>query len=302
MMRDRPAMANLVHKGDVIYEYAARQFGGASSHRRILWDSTPPQGHYTADNGRRRGVSQIRIQIRNSEGKAIGAQELWSCAIFELLNSSHQDEWLRQFEAASQGRYLRDEFIWAVASLEFQTAGRVRRFYLDCWEPFVRAKGLQGEPDPWFVYLPATVADWKASFDRIGYPYDCYGPHYDLAIRYRHWKANAEQEYALAVQAMERRLNSKEFKAQLAEITRKASERTYLENRWRIGQERLRNRRREPALERWNEQLAKEAALPREAPHQSKTPVTSRVTARPGDHPGETSYSNADDSGFRAQR
>lgn len=74
MMKDRPAMAQLVRKGDVIYEYAARQFAGASNHRRIIWDSTPPPGKYFADNGRRNGVSRIRVQIHTHLGHKLGSR------------------------------------------------------------------------------------------------------------------------------------------------------------------------------------------------------------------------------------
>jgi hypothetical protein len=39
MMHDRPVMALLVKKGDVIYEWTVRQFAGESLGHRIMWYS-----------------------------------------------------------------------------------------------------------------------------------------------------------------------------------------------------------------------------------------------------------------------
>ncbi len=125
-----------------------------------------------------------------------------------------------------------------------------------------------------------------------------------MALRYRHRKETAEQEYARAVREMEKRLNSREHLAQLAEIERRSSERSYQENLRALQLERRQNPRRNPALERWNASHAENIRLDAktEAPAAKPAPTRPRVSARPGDHPGETSYSNADDSDLKAHR
>lgn len=322
MMRNRPEMGLLVKKGDPIYEFAARQFGGASCHRHIHWDPISPPGEYPADNSMYEGISRIRIQISTAGGHRLNAQELWACAIFELINSSHQDGWLKQFKLVTEGHFLRDEFIWAVAGLEYLTARRVKRFYLDCWEPFLAAKGRAGEPQFWYLDLPGTVKGWRESYDRIGYPYSTYGPYYDHLQRVRHWKECAEDDYARAVTEMERRLASKENRARLQAITDRASRLAFREEWANYKRERAQHGyRMDPALVRWyahQEELSREpvpessepeppatrlAGAPPEIPQpEVSRPVRPQVRTRPGEHPGETEYSNADDSAFRVTR
>jgi hypothetical protein len=250
MLRDRPAMAQLVGKDDPLYEYVARRFGGTSCGRRIYWLTDPPSGRYRAYNfhDSNSGKSFIAIQVRSQAGEILGGEELWSCAIFELFNSVHQDQWDRQIEDVMRRRFSREEYVWEGSRLEFETSLATGRFFLTCWEPHLASKGMVADGTCWWVWGPKTFEDWKLYFKGKQYPFDVFGRQYDLAISYAKDKARYDQ-----------------------------------------------------AMAEWHHRHGAEEtawARARDNPDAAR-PYKPRFTVRPGYTPGETSYSDVDDSCFR---
>jgi len=205
--------------------------------------------------------------------------------------------------------------------LEFLAELSLARFYRQSWTPYMLNKNRTPDPQGWMLDEPPNFDAWKASCKAEGssYPYDSFGMEYDHCRKYlaelRAWKQKyqaAQPSRNRAYAEMDRRLNSKEHKAQLAEITRRASERSYQDAMRALQQEGpLRN----AAMERWEaERAARNAAgpfvgdnVPQQTttpapPPQKTAPARPRMTARPGDHPGETVYTQTDDSGLRARR
>lgn len=296
MMKARPAMATVVSKGDPLYEFVARRFGGGSCGRRIHWDPEPPPDGYPACNDfdSQACLSSLQVAAHDRLG-AVSGQELWSSAIFELFNCENQDSWEKDRQALLRGKWLsREEYVWKEARLEFVAGLQLVRFFKQCWVPYQLNKGRTPSPEGWMLDEPTTFPEWKASCQADGpeYPYDSFGFEYDSCRDYVAKRERRGQIYFDSLtdmqserQAMERRLNSKERTRQLAEITRLASERSFRESQSLLQAER-------------NSAPPEPVEAPQRA--SSSSVAAPRMLIRAGEHPGENCYSNVDDSGLRA--
>lgn len=191
MMRDREEMGTCVEKGDVIYEWAARQFAGEAVGQRIYWSSNPPdcppdclssiQSPYKSFNG------YIAIREHYAAGSKIRqkilCEELWACAVYELYNISYAPESNALHEAALAGRFSKQEFVMNLAKIEYHAEQQTAQFYWAMWRPWAENKGLVTSESHWFTSNPDTYDEWIRQFtDPAGYPYSYYSRDYDERI------------------------------------------------------------------------------------------------------------------------
>lgn len=189
MMRDRPAMAQLVEKGDVIYEWTVRQFAGESLGHRILWRpviSADIAPFILAYNWGPSNSSYGSIFVRNKytdgpkKGESIDSEELWSMVVFEAFNISNWRAFSASESAAFFGKLSRDDYIKQMAQTEFSATKRTTQFYQEIWQPWVAKSGAATQPHLWFVDAPNSFEEWiKLYTDPSRYPYGYYGPDYD---------------------------------------------------------------------------------------------------------------------------
>ncbi|MCW3098310.1 MAG: hypothetical protein JWL77_3928 [Chthonomonadaceae bacterium] len=184
MVRDRPEMGRCVHKGDPIWQFCARQFGGEASGVSIDWNNSLPDGA-NGDHQIPYGsqVGYIRVRSYDPGRKQDNTcEELWSYAVYELCNirSNKQQEVI--WYAALSGKINRQEYIKRSAVLEYQALPYTVWIYNTLWKPGMEAKGIETTPDLWGLDVPDTADEWLAQYtDPNGYPWD-YGKQYDDAV------------------------------------------------------------------------------------------------------------------------
>ncbi len=104
MVADRPAMARIVSPGDEVWRWVAQRFDGVGLSYRVFWDSALPADGASASHRYPHG-ERPWIRLKPSTN----AQELWSAAVFELLNQGGRDRFRPMKELARQGRESRAE-------------------------------------------------------------------------------------------------------------------------------------------------------------------------------------------------
>jgi hypothetical protein len=189
MMRDRPAMAEVVEKGDAIYEWASRRFGGLSCGQRIGWHSGPERGSARAScRPPRPGVAGSIFLRLSYKGKDLSAQQLWSRAVFELHNISNGPLWAELEKRVLDGSLSKSEYIEEGSRLEYYAEIKTLHFFRDVWRPYANSKGISVESYSWRANLPKTFSSWKEIYwdeYRVGYPYDNFGTRYDKILEHR---------------------------------------------------------------------------------------------------------------------
>jgi hypothetical protein len=184
-MRDRPAINQVIEQGDLIYEWAARRFGGLSCGTRVSWNPGEPEDHALAANSYpQNGISsgEIRIASNHSDGSRLLPQEVICSLTFELLNISNGPKWEELRQRVIHGERLsRNFFIEESAKLEYVSAISCWYFLDEVWSPFVRAKGLHTDLQAWQnIMVPASFEEWKTTWwVPGGYPYNVFGPDFD---------------------------------------------------------------------------------------------------------------------------
>jgi len=181
MLAQRPAMATIVKQGDVVYEWAAKRYGGRSCGVRIRWSDTSPREGFPAENAYPapdRG-GEIRIGAVHPDGSAISPQELWCYAVYELFNIANGPAWLELERLAIDNKLGRTEFVEKSALLEWCAAKKTRDFYELLWIPFASEGHFEPGETAWNRLKYPTFRAWKRSWGRLGYPYSIYGTYYD---------------------------------------------------------------------------------------------------------------------------
>lgn len=182
LLRARPAMANRVQRGDLVYQWVVVQLAGRDESTRIYLSSEAPTTRYQAENqypwDSRPGI--IRIAYESPDGRRLKADELWSLLIFELFNIKNGPLWGRLSSLARGGRISRAAYIERSAALEYYALERTWKFFDAVWVPFVNSKGHPVDVAAWgSCHVPPTFKEWKATWKTGAYPYDIFGPYFD---------------------------------------------------------------------------------------------------------------------------
>lgn len=199
MVHDRPAMAQWVRKGDVIYSWAAGKFAGESVGQRVWWNpnylpTMPPT--VNAYNNLPTPFNPGSISIREvyaageKKGQKIESERLWRSAVFELFNISNWDGFKAAYEEAIAGKLSKAEYIDRNTRLEFFTAINTHGFYLSVWQPWARQSGATSQEYLWHGYTPNTHEESMKQRPENSEYISFYSEEYDKLVahipKYRH--------------------------------------------------------------------------------------------------------------------
>jgi tetratricopeptide (TPR) repeat protein len=182
MLRDRPAMAKHVASGDKLRVWAARKFAGEDLDRLVDWESVQPRSalaESSAGDGDMHAAIRVASAIDLSSDVEAGFDDLWSRAVFELLNVGASRDWERQFAKAYEGSVTSDQFVQALMAGEVSVTQRTRAFYVDCYLPSVAKKvALESNPTNWYCFQP--VRNTSTPLDANDYRPRVFATEYNL--------------------------------------------------------------------------------------------------------------------------
>jgi hypothetical protein len=190
MMRDRPQMGIVVKKGDLIYNWVARQFAGEAIGQRILWSpeftlNAPSIAYHQIPYPPQLGKIAVRMRHANGAKKdqLIEGEELWAAVVFELFNIHNWKQFAAMDEETFLGQINKEEYLRKVTTIEFLAIKNIKQFYRDVWAPWAERKGISSEQSHWHFDAPESYDDWiKQYTDKNDYPYVYYGRRYDEVI------------------------------------------------------------------------------------------------------------------------
>jgi tetratricopeptide (TPR) repeat protein len=186
MLADRPAMAEFIKEGDVLWTWAVRKFAGEDTGFLVDWSSETVNG-FAAHHGRPvspddHGMIAIN-DIPPSDKLQPGERfdDLWSSAVFELYNASGTPGFAPADAAAAAGTITSAEYSSRMEALEDLAGERTRHFYATIYLPWVESGKLPATfPYQWYCN------DWEdhaadRSLDSPWARHRCfYAANYDL--------------------------------------------------------------------------------------------------------------------------
>jgi hypothetical protein len=191
MLADRPRMAALVKRGDCIWNFAARYYGGQFTGMRYAWANTPDlDASKTATASHNYSLETksgtITVADQDRDGRDIPAEMLWSNLLFELLNTRNDRDFETLWLAAINQEISRDEFIRKYTKLEYVTLLELWIVYTNGWKQHAQKMGIASNQDYWGGKVPSTFEYWYHSM-RKSHPdyFNYYESTYDRAIAIR---------------------------------------------------------------------------------------------------------------------
>jgi hypothetical protein len=183
LIHDRPQILDIIQRGDPLWTWLNSRFDNTNG-QEVLWSDKEPKGpsHYFAGHTYDEfGRVVISVRRLGDDGKPLGAEQLISSVVFELINGSHKDEFDRLARAAANRTISRDQFINSTAKVEFDSIMQLKQFAVDVWIPYAVSKHLPFLNDYWDKGIPENFDQWLyvCRLSRNGYPDDLYGPFYD---------------------------------------------------------------------------------------------------------------------------
>lgn len=166
MIKDRPLMATYVHKGDALWTWTARQFGGQFLPAGIEWDSRHPDWNAIsrfngnidpALNKNYKGSIFVRPDYIGADVGA-GPQPtsglksgcvMWLEAVFELFNLRNRDRGIAVMRRALCGQSNRESFVVEMALVEAGVQSKIKNFIDNLWLPQCKKYNLPSS-DPNF--------------------------------------------------------------------------------------------------------------------------------------------------------
>lgn len=192
MMHDRPQMATCVERGDIVYQWAVRQFAGEATGQHIYWIAEvtdSPAAWPLSLSYRPIGSSEGRIFISKQyqegpdSGQNLSCERLWACAVFELYNISYVNQESAVYQEAIAGKISRQEFTLRLAKIEYDAIQRTIQFYQSAWRPFAKKKSHETTKKYWFADSPDTYEKWIGQYrSDEEYPYGYYNALYDQNV------------------------------------------------------------------------------------------------------------------------
>jgi len=183
LIRDRPQLLDIIQRGDPLWTWLNSRFANTNN-QEVLWSDKEPQipSHYLASHSYDEfGRVVISVRRLGDDGKPLGAEELISNVVFELINGSHKNDFDRLDRAAANGAISKDQFVNGTAKVEFDSIMQLKQFAVDVWIPYAVSKHLPFLNDYWDKGIPEDFDRWlyMCRLSHNGYPDDTYGPFYD---------------------------------------------------------------------------------------------------------------------------
>lgn len=191
LMRDRPALTELVSEGDIIWSWTVRQFAGERLGYRIWWQKHLPRGMenvpVSACSSSRTPEQGGYVFLREHLGRElIPSDDLWSALVFELHNISNQSGMSKVYEKARQGRITKEQYIGEITSREFKSKTELKKFFLKYWLPHSERRHFKPDRYNWGIADPDTYDQWIAFHKRWNSGYlDLYAKQYSDMVRQR---------------------------------------------------------------------------------------------------------------------
>ncbi len=191
LLKARPKMRGIVPQGSQPWRWCVRRLAGAGTGHRIFWDTSPTQAGYAAEH-RGEGYGEtaaifiseettdaVTFQIRSQSG-----QEQWESLIFELNNSTHDDDFERVWNEAVKGKLTKEVFLRQNTELEFLALAETKLFYERIWLPWATGASLEMDTRAdWGVASKVGYVRWIAAYDDLNtYPWDSWGKDFDERI------------------------------------------------------------------------------------------------------------------------
>jgi len=187
MLKDRPGMSKYVNNShfnkaitedDSIWQWLVRKFAGEDAGELIDWNPKyPPYGWLAVNRNPVDRRSSISINIiytkktapdERSIGKEVRFEDLWACAVFELLNVIQQEEFHKIFKQAAKGKITREEFVMRIARVEFETVKKSKQFYFKVWKPWAKKHRFSISPDSLFLSYATAPTDSEYGYMFFG--------------------------------------------------------------------------------------------------------------------------------------
>lgn len=185
LLRDRPAMQELVQLDAPIAQWVILQLAGASIKAPIYWqDSSSRSFPIPAGVNAVHAYPTSKTEARVWVSPNAQAEQQWAGLIYELHNIQNGPAFEKIEADAQHFKCSQEEYIMRYARLEYQAAQATAQFYKDLWKPFCQSKGKSTIPQYWFYYLPPTFEEWAATFtDKQAYPWHPYEGYYQKILQ-----------------------------------------------------------------------------------------------------------------------
>jgi hypothetical protein len=185
MLRDRPAMALLVARGDSLWEWTAARFDGLGTGFHVFWNPDSPRSstsdckwpHVAGE------VGYIRVAPVVGVDDELAFQALWSRAVFELLNLEGWRGYAAVYREALDGKVSLEKWIERNTRVEHSTIDRMKEFYASTLEPWARRRNVGVRLGLWKVNHSSSYEEWIADYARSQYPRVPWGEYYEKSIR-----------------------------------------------------------------------------------------------------------------------
>lgn len=192
MLKDRPAMAPYVKKGDELWNWMVRQFAGEGGAGNVQWDSSNPGWDAVScgPNPEKNKLAWIKV-TRNftqkgvREGKPKSGAYLWANTFMEIFNIKNSKRIAKIDRRAWSGEIGREAFIVECYSVETDSGLDAYNFFKDVWVPHCEKMKLPYEDDILVEQYgekmkPLNIEDNLGLLFRPGdHHYESYGKNYD---------------------------------------------------------------------------------------------------------------------------
>ncbi|WMX12065.1 hypothetical protein [Aureispira sp. CCB-E] len=185
MLVDRPALADIVQKDDLIWQWVLYKLAGEDVQSPIYWQANSNKNFPIPT-----GVNAVHAYpTPKSEGRVwvaddITSEEMWAGIVYELHNIKNGPEFQKIERDAKYFACSRKDYIMRYARLEYKAAQETAIFYRTIWLPYCQSKGIKPQPQLWFYYLPDTFEKWAKGFnDPSSYPWHPYSGYYDQIVK-----------------------------------------------------------------------------------------------------------------------
>jgi hypothetical protein len=180
LMADHPELLTLIHRDDEIWQWLAVHFSNRG--RPVQWtrNSGVRFQHYLAMSSYTHPV--LYLASRTPGGNPVSPQLQLSELVYELLNISHEDEFQAVCALARAGKLTEDQFVEAMARVEFRTCQETDAFHRLVWLPYADKNHLPLYRGNWHIGIGDDFNRWLDYHRRIakdGYPDDAYRPTYE---------------------------------------------------------------------------------------------------------------------------
>ncbi|MGB7345061.1 MAG: hypothetical protein WBD20_12680 [Pirellulaceae bacterium] len=197
MVLDRPVLNCLMRQEfSQLSDWVDRHFSGELLGYPVAWDGEPPLGHRPSSHVLHGsgGKAMIRLASRRNEqnvDEMDGFEKAWADLVFELHLMRSAARIARLEELAFSGEISRNEFVREMFDIQYMSAQRTQRYYVEEYLAFMEQSGRKSDPSHWYV----QPLWWGNSSDVLKlypsdaeYPWGIYGRRY--AELQRKWEQN----------------------------------------------------------------------------------------------------------------